>query len=446
MATLTWIGNAHDVKQIGTITVANTWAAGDTATCTINGKDLVITCGSTTTTTATVAAAIKEAWMSSTRLDGTSSSSNATSNFGGQEFGEFSEITASVSGSVVTLVANEAGVPFTLSVTEATAGTGTATGATSTSATGKQFWNNADNWDTGSVPVDDDIVVFRDSNVPCRYGLPNSTDLEVTMQVWMSYTGEIGLPVINETTPGKPYVEYRQRYVRLDDGGTGTDIAHRFGLGKDGTGPTLVNLKHITVKCSPIVYNTGTPKVSRVGTKALNICCTANTSTLNVVNGSVDWSSQDGSTAAFVTVKQSGGDSRGVNGLKASSAVTLHGGTMLIGSSLAISTIDVKGGALRIENQTATISSLQIYVGANVDMASGYSAASLTVSALSNFGGTLDARNSGGFTITNAGFYRGSKVLDPSSAITIASNGYIYFDTPDFQLGNSETSTRLKMV
>ncbi len=189
---------------------------------TINGKDVIVTVGATGTSTANVAIAIKEAWESYTRLDGTSTT-DSTSNAGGQEFGEFAEASASVAGSVVTIVANKAGRPFTLTVTEATAGTGTATGAVATTATGKNFWNDTDNWDGGAVPVNDDIVVFRDSNVSCKYGLPNAS-LEVTLQVWMSFTGEIGLPRINDENgdPAKQYYEYRQRYVRLDDAGGGT--------------------------------------------------------------------------------------------------------------------------------------------------------------------------------------------------------------------------------
>ncbi len=108
MATVTWTGNAHSVKQISTVTFAGTWAGTDTVTATINGKDLIVTCGTATTTTALAATALKEAWEAATRLDGTGTT-DSTSNFGGQEFGEFAEITASVSGSVVTLIGNKAG-------------------------------------------------------------------------------------------------------------------------------------------------------------------------------------------------------------------------------------------------------------------------------------------------------------------------------------------------
>ncbi len=437
MSIVTWTGNALDRKQINTITVANTWAAGDTATMTINGKDLVVTVGATGTSTANVAIAIKEAWESVTRLDGTATT-DATSNAGGQEFGEFAEVAASVSGSVVTLVANKGGRPFTLTVTEATVGTGTATGAVATTATGKNHWNDADNWDTGSVPVNDDTVVFRDTNISCRYGLPNGS-LEVTMQVWMSFTGEIGLPSINADNPAQPYYEYRQRYVRLDDAGGGTNIAHRFGLGKDGTGPTLINLKHSTLKCSPIVYNTGPPFVSRVGTKALNICCTNNTSTLAISGGSVDYSSQDGSTSAFANFFQTGGDSRGVTAFNAAS-INISGGNALIGGTAGLGVVFVSAGNLRLENQTASITALTISDSGYVDYASTATITSMIIS-----GGTFDARNSiAQFNIGVTSVYRGAKFFDPYRNRNITTSFSLFFDpSPDLLFGASAVEIRI---
>lgn len=422
MATVTWTGNALDVKQISTITVANTWATGDTAILTINGKDIVVTVGATNTSTANVATAIKEAWDAATRLDG-SGTTDATSNAGGQEFGEFAEASATVSGSVVTLVARVAGKPFTLTVTETTAGTGTATGATTQAATGKSFWNNADNWDTGSVPANDDIVVFRDTGESCKYSLPNGS-LEVTLNIWMSYTGEVGLPAINRDNPQQPYHEYRQLYVRLDDSGTGTDIAHRFGIGKDGTGCRLFNLKHSTVKCSPIVYNTGTPLVDRVGTKALNICCTANTSAIQILGGSVDYSSQDGGASAYLSVYQTGGDSRGISAIHTTSAqLLIAGGTAIVGGSGAIDTIIVQNGSLRLENQTGTISNFSIYNG-TVDYAT-----TATITNLNISGGVFDARSGAGqFVVTNSSIYVGGSFIDPYRRMAQGNPTYMYLE------------------
>jgi hypothetical protein len=436
VATLTWTGNAHAVKQITTLTVAGTWAANDTYTLTINGKDLVLTIGNGTTT-AQVAASIRDMYNATTRIDGTGDNTN-TSNAGGQEFGEFCEALAvvySTSTSVVRIIAHKAGVPITISQTVATAGDGDVTAATAQTATGPNHWNNGDNWDTGSAPVDDDVVVFRDSDIPVKYGLPDGTDLEVTIQVYMSYTGQVGLPRINRENGSKPYIEYRQRYVRLDDGGTGTNIAHRFGLGKEGSGCTLFNLKHITVKCSPIVYGTGAPQIP--GTHALNICCTANTSTINIAGGSVDFSTQDGSTSAFLTVEQSGGDSRAINGIHtASASVRISGGTAVIGGSGAINAMHIRGGNVRLEDQTGTIALINMYANATVEYAS-----TATLTALNIFGGTFDARvSTGGYTVGTGTIYVGGKYLDPYRRTTVGTSIKAYFEvSPDLLFGASVT-------
>lgn len=409
MATKTWIGNAHATRQITTITVAGTWLDTETATLTINTKDLVLTLVGNEATTA-VATALKEMWMASRRLDGTGST-DATSNAGGQEFGEFSEVTATVSGSVVTLTANHPGVPFTVSVAESSAG-GTLTPATPQAATGPWHWDNADNWDTGTVPANDDIVVFRDSNVSCLYGLPNAS-LEVTIQQHMTYTGEIGLHRINRTDPSKPYNEYRQRYVRLDDAGGGSDIAHRFGIGQAGIGSRLINVRHATVKCSPVVYNTAQPDPNRPGTYALNICCSNNTSTLSILNGFVDFGTQDSTTAAFVTVRQTAGTSRGFNAMHTTGArVTCSGGRMVIGGTGAISIIEAKtGGSIRVEDQTGAVSSLDIYDKSTIEYTS-----TATITTLYVYGGgTFDARSTlGDFTVGGSvQIYAGATYLDP---------------------------------
>jgi len=431
MATINWIGNAHATKQIDTITVADTWTAADTVTLTMNGKDIIITIGDGTTT-AQVAESIRDAWNASSRIDGTGSNTN-TSNAGGQEFGEFSEATAVIyptATSVVRIIGNVAGRPFTLSVAQTVAVDGTATEATAQAATGPWHWNNGDNWSAGAVPANDDVCVFRDNDVPVKYGLPNGS-LEVTIEQWQSYTGQIGLPPINRDNASKPYFEYRQRYVRLDDAGTGTNIAHRFGIGHTGTGSSLINLKHSTLKCSPIVFNTGSAQ-QQLSQYALNICCTANTSTLDIINGSVDYSSQDGSTSAFVTVSQVAGDSRSVSGTVAAAAITIGGGTALVGGTAAISAITLRGGTLRLESQSGTITTLNANGGTVLCINIG------TITALLvNAGSTFDARNAvAGFILTQGDVYPGGRFLDPYRKMNSASSVVqLHFDTNDIQFG-----------
>lgn len=427
--TQTFTGNAHDVRQITTLTVAGTWLNTETATMTINGKDIVVTLVGDEATTA-VATGLKLAWMSSTRLDGTGTP-DVTSNVGGQEFGEFSEVTATVSGSVVTLTAIKAGIPFTVTVAETSVG-GTLTPATPQVATGRMFWSNADNWDTGAAPVNDDTVVFKYPGLHCRYGLPSGT-LEVTVHWYHSADGELGLPPINIDNPSKPYAEYRQPYVRLDDAGGGSSAVHRIGIGQAGRGSTLINLKHSTLPCVPIVYNTGQPLASRPGTYALNICCTNNTSSLTINNGSVDFSSQDGSTSAFLQVDQNAGNSRGIQAVHtAASTLNISGGTMLIGGTGAITTINASGGTLRLESQTGTITTLNLTGGTLECITAGI------ITTLYVNGGAFDATNASGFTVGTGTVYEGSRFLDPTGKMVVNTVFRLAFEpSDDLQFGTN---------
>ena len=70
MATTRWTGGALPLAQIETITIANTWAANDTLTVTCNGRDIVLTIGTTATTTQ-VATELAAALASTTSSLGT---------------------------------------------------------------------------------------------------------------------------------------------------------------------------------------------------------------------------------------------------------------------------------------------------------------------------------------------------------------------------------------
>jgi hypothetical protein len=436
VSTIYYTGNAHATKQIDLLPVTGTWAAGDTVRLTIGNKDLIITVVDGTTT-AQVAQSIQAAWNAGSRLDGTTLGVNTnTSNFGGQEHGEFAEAEAVIypaETSTVRIIGRKAGRPFTLVSVETTAGDGDISESTEQAATGPNHWNNADNWSGIAVPANDDIVVFKDLNVSVLYGLPNAS-LEVTIQQYSSYTGDIGLAAINTDNGGaRAYTEYRQRYVRLDDAGTGTDIAHRFGIGA-GPGSSLINVRHATVKISPVVYNTGQPRIS--GQKALNIAGTATTSTINILNGSVDFSSQDSVTSAFVTVKQSGGDSKSDGGIHTTGAVvTIAGGRSTIGNG-AIATIHVRGGALRLEGQTGTITALNVLSPGIVEYPSTATITTLTVKE-----GTFDARaDAGPFTITNTNLYLGN-FWDPFDRVTATNPINVFGElSPQFLLGGSNNN------
>ena len=51
------------------------------------------------------------------------------------------------------------------------AGGDTFTVATAVTPTGPHHWDNANNWDTGSIPANSDDIVFENNDVDCLYGL-----------------------------------------------------------------------------------------------------------------------------------------------------------------------------------------------------------------------------------------------------------------------------------
>jgi hypothetical protein len=107
MATKRFTPKALARAQLDQITVANTWAGGDTQTSTINEKALVLTVGAVTTTSG-IAAAI------AAMINGDDALGTETRSETGNNVTEFTEVTAAANGSVVSVTGNTKGVPFAL--------------------------------------------------------------------------------------------------------------------------------------------------------------------------------------------------------------------------------------------------------------------------------------------------------------------------------------------
>lgn len=217
MAVKRWVGGAVAVKDKWTITVAGTWASGDTVTISIGNKDLIITLGaSASTVVADIAAEIVAAINAA---DNTAPGTGFTWNYGGQQFMEFKDIVATVNSAVVTVTAVNAGEPIGLVVTEVTAGDGTATEANSVVATGPEFIDNADNYAGGVLPVDNDDLYFDTGAVSAKYGLTyfRANNIDLNVYITGDWTGQLGLPAVRTVTGGS-YAEYRQRYFQFRGG------------------------------------------------------------------------------------------------------------------------------------------------------------------------------------------------------------------------------------
>ena len=210
MATKNWRGDATAVAEVQTITVGGTWANADTATMTMNGKSVVVTFGNGVPTTAQVAAALKAAWEGDA-VTGYGETRNITGNL----IPEFTEATATVVASVVTLTHDTKGLPFTLSVSE-TSTLGTLALATSIAATGPNRLNEAANWSPVNVPIAGDDVWFDDSDVACLYNLDALAAVTLnSLRITKRFTANIGLPRINTSNSVGDYIEYRPQYLEM---------------------------------------------------------------------------------------------------------------------------------------------------------------------------------------------------------------------------------------
>lgn len=414
MATRRWLGVAANKTHVVTVTIANTWATGDTITLTIANVDFVVTIGANVTT-AQVATTLKEAFNGDTLTD-TTASFTPNGSSGAQDIGFFAEIEASVSGSVVTFTARESGVPFTMTATESTAGSGTATLATSVPATGRNFFSDQDNWSGNTVPVDGDDIVFDSGDIDVLHGLSPAIQ-PGSVTITRGYTGRIGLPDINPGPSGTSgdlkFYEYRTRRLTFDNNATTCTytIGQREGQGSGmiridaGAGRSTVNVW----STGQNRYDQGLPAFEFIGTHASNAmyvmdgdACAAfqkgDSTTLSILQVGSDSTSNArmvvGDDATLTTVVQSGGSLT----LSAScTTLTMHGGeaTQLAGSP---ATLAINAGEY-IDRSTATIGT------------------GLTVGSRGHYNRTQDNRAK---TITpQVTLYSGSKFHDPNKTLTL---------------------------
>lgn len=367
-ALLRALATAH----VDTITVADTWAAGDTVTITINTRAFVITIGSLVTTTQ-VATTIKQALNGEDFTDTTASCFPTIDDDGAQGIPEFTDLEATVSGSVVTITAQTAGVPHTITCAEDTAGTGTATLANDTVASGPNFYNNVNNWTEGSVPAAADDVYVDNTDESILYGLSNAGATLTSMHFGASYSGYVGLP--KENADG--YTEYRADYLAIDV----TTLKIGEGEGQ-GSGRIKIDCGSVQTTVEQIKSGSpaenGLPATIWKGSNASNV--------VNVKDGSFGAAVYGGETATIATLRQSGG-------------------SVFCGAGVTLTTVVKDGGSAVLNSAATTITN------ADGDMAIYGSGAITTLNAT---GGTVNSNTSGTITTANVGG-RGAATLDFSN-------------------------------
>jgi len=399
MANNRWEPKAAAVQQVDTITVALTWATADTVAITINTKVLTVSVGTDSATT-DVAIAVKEAINGETFTDTTTT---VVPTGAGPDIAEFSELTATVSGSVVT-VRGIAGEPFVMTVVETTAGDGTAVEATATAATGPNHYDNSDNW-SSSVPIGTDDVYVDNSDVSILWGLDQSAVPIASFTEGLNFTGDIGLP---EVAPGG-YKEYRESggYLQLNC----AKITIGTGEGS-GSGRTKIDTGSSTAAIIAVI-NTGSS--SEFGLPAFLWKGTHASSTLDMLNGSVGVASFGGELATLTDLVVADGTCELGVGLTLAT-MDVFGGTCTL-RGVTSSTITMTGGVLNVEGTTGTISGINQQGGTINYRAGGTTITTLTVGGEGS--PTFDLTNCPTtVTATNPISVRpGANIVDPSRKI-----------------------------
>jgi hypothetical protein len=245
MATRTWIGAAPAVVQVNTFTFAGTWEATDVINVAIGNVTVSIVAGSTVVNTivATVQAALAA-------LDT-------------DIYPQFAEITWTNNSANLIATANEAGYPFTVTISTTETGGGAAdsqtidggtssTGVATTACSGPNFANVAANWSGNALPVDSDVIIFANSNVSVLYGLSNGAVSPTRILRYQSFTGNLGLPETNLNG----YPEYRTKDVAYGNNADGVPVVVDLGLG-EGDGPALERWNFADCPATVNIQNSG---------------------------------------------------------------------------------------------------------------------------------------------------------------------------------------------
>lgn len=397
MAAPRWNPTAGNVADIWTCSIT-AYDAATTYALTVNNKSVSkIAAGSANAT----AAALVAAW-------------NAAS------YGEMREATATNPGAPsanITLTMDTPGVPLIFTLT-ATGGTGTVSALTNTQvATGLNWWNNAANWTTGSIPTNGDTAwVDGTSSIPILYGLAQSGVTLAALNVAAAFTttggqsfGQIGLPDTNSN--GTPYQEYRPLYLSI--GATVQSI----GYGP-GQGSSLIRINNGSVQTALTIWNSQTQQTNNTNLEAVQWKGTHASNVVKIVKGSLGIAAYGGDlatiltlTVGYVTSPTSDSAVRGGAGLTLGT-MNMSGGTVQLNAGLT--TVAKDGGALTINSGSVTTWTDQDS-GAAGTGSSTYNGAgtigTLTLSGATTFSLAEDPNT---VTISAMNMYAGSALADPN--------------------------------
>lgn len=375
-----WVGASHAVKQITTWTFAGTWEAGDEIDVTINGRTQTFVASS-----ATIA----------TLLTDLEADLNEVSS---EENPEIARITWDSTSTTLVATVDKAGVPITITLATYESGGGAAdaqtingstssTGTATQAASGPNFFNDTNNW-IGGLPVDGDSIVITGNTPSLLYGLDLSAVSLDGIRIDRSFTGTIGLPLINEYGS----YEANETYLKVGAAADARTTNIVIGLG-NGNGSQRIRINTNDANTNCYVFGTAN--------NPLDDHCFVWKGT--GTNSFVQYGGDAGIAAYGREVATVG-------------TVTINGGKLKVGNGVTMTTVKMTNGELRTEaacttgtirggtwrHYSGTIGTLNTYApGKFIQFAND------TVTTLHNQG-EYDADQSGlAHTISTCNLYRG---------------------------------------
>ena len=389
-----WEPKARAVKDVKTVTIGGTYLTDDTISITINQKSMVVTllAGLSNPGIATI---IQQAWE---RLPFSAAQASVVPAGGKEDIAEFGELTATVSGAIVTLTADKGGVPQTVSVSKVSA-SGTVTLASPTVATGPNFYDDTENWSLATLPAAGEDIFVDNTAVSIQYGMDASAVALASFTQAQNFLGDIGLPELN----ANGYLEHRPTYLQIDAAtillGNGPGTGSR--RIKIDSGSTTANA--VTVENTGAPAKQGLPAVFWKGTNAGN--------TLEVHRGQVGIAVLGGETATLTSALLAGGNVEFGKGVGTIATLTNQIATVMLRSTVTAFTS--AGGLVTILGDAA-FTTMDITGGA-VDYRSSGTIGALTVGGP---GGTLDCANDNSTRIISAATIEGGgRINDPLQTI-----------------------------
>ena len=406
MANVRWVSGAAKVAQVNTYAFGGTWEADDLIRVIAGNKKKDLTAGSATTNTVVT---------------------NTDTNIDALDPDDYPEIKSTESGvtasvavaGTLTLTANEAGVPFTISLTPLEANGGAAdlqtiggagtvtTGTVATANAGPNVYGTIYNWSGDAVPADADAVFFEhvsDPEMGVLYDLDQSSIEPAAIYVMMTFEAPIGLPKINNL--GTEYPEYRSDYLTI--GPVILDV----GRG-EGNGYGRWKFNSGADPCAVTVHNTAQPE--EAGIPAFLWKGTDATNTFTAKGDASCGIAFYGDETATVATLNVGGNASVVCGIGCTlTTINVDSGSLTVQSNIA-GTITVRGGEVTIWG-TATVAQMTVRGGTVVVNSTGTWSGNTILAG----DGVLDfSQGIGAITITNPIELYGPncRIIDPNKRI-----------------------------